>query len=180
MLLYELLTGSTPLEHKRIKQSMFLEVLRLIREEESLRPSIRLSTTDELPSIAACRDVEQRKLSGLVRGELDWIVMKALEKDRNRRYETASGLVADLRRYLDDEPVQACPPSGRYRFGKFARRHKLGMAFAGMFATAMVLGLAGLTVGTVLISRSYRAEREACRQAEANLGATLASTGGSL
>src|SRR5271156_6634859 len=84
VLLYELLTGSTPLEHKRIKESVFLEVLRVIREEESPRPSLRLSTTDELPSIAACRYVEPRKLSGLVRGELDWIVMKALEKDRNR------------------------------------------------------------------------------------------------
>ncbi len=117
VLLYELLTGSTPLEPKRIKQSLFLEVLRLIREEESPRPSLRLSRTDELPSIAACRDVEPRKLSGLLRGELDWIVMKALEKDRNRRYETANGLAADLRRYLDDEPVQACPPSGAIASG---------------------------------------------------------------
>ena len=168
VLLYELLTGSTPLEAKRIKQSVFLEVLRLIREEESPRPSLRLSRTDELPSIAACRHVEPRKLSGLVRGELDWIVMKALEKDRNRRYETANGLAADLRRYLDDEPVQACPPTGRYRFGKFARRHKLGLTLAGMFAAAMLLGVAGLTMSTVLISRSYTAERKAHRQAEAN------------
>jgi eukaryotic-like serine/threonine-protein kinase len=168
VLLYELLTGSTPLQLKRIKQSLFLEVLRLIREEESPRPSLRLSRTDELPSIAACRDVEPRKLSGLLRGELDWIVMKALEKDRNRRYETANGLAADLRRYLDDEPVQACPPSGRYRFGKFARRHRLGLTLAGMFAAAMLIGLAGLTVSIVLISRSYAAERAAHRRAEAN------------
>ena len=77
VLLYELLTGSTPLEHKRIKQAVFLEILRVIREEESPRPSLRLATTEELPSIAACRHVEPRKLSGLVRGELDWIVMKA-------------------------------------------------------------------------------------------------------
>ena len=100
VLLYELLTGSTPLEHKRLKEVVFLEVLRVIREEESPRPSMRLSTTEELPSIAACRNIEPRKLSGLMRGELDWIVMKALEKDRNRRYETANGLAADLRRYL--------------------------------------------------------------------------------
>ena len=86
-------------------------MLRVIREEESPRPSLRLSTTEGLPSIAANRDLEPQKLSGLVRGELDWIVMKALEKDRNRRYETALGLAADLRRYLADEPVQACPPS---------------------------------------------------------------------
>ena len=96
VLLYELLTGSTPLERKRIKAAVFLEVLRVIREEESPRPSLRLSTTEELPNIAACRHVEPRKLSGLVRGELDWIVMKALEKDRNRRYETANGLAADI------------------------------------------------------------------------------------
>ena len=111
VLLYELLTGSTPLDRKRLKEAAILEMLRVIREEESPRPSMRLSTTEELPSIAACRNIEPRKLSGLVRGELDWIVMKALEKDRNRRYETANGLAADLRRYLDDEPVQACPPS---------------------------------------------------------------------
>src|SRR4029077_12545914 len=111
-------------ERKRLKEVLFLEVLRLIREEESPRPSLRLSTTDELPSIAACRNIEPRKLSGLMRGELDWIVMKALEKDRNRRDETANGLAADLRRYLDDEPVQACPPSVGYRFRKFARRNK--------------------------------------------------------
>ena len=115
VLLYELLTGSTPLEQKRIKESAILEVLRVIREEESPRPSLRLSTTEELPSIAACRHVEPQKLRGLVRGELDWIVMKALEKDRNRRYETANGLAADLRRYLEDEPVHACPPSAGYR-----------------------------------------------------------------
>ena len=115
VLLYELLTGSTPLDRKRLKQGAILEMLRVIREEESPRPSLRLSTTEELPSIAACRNIEPRKLSGLVRGELDWIVMKALEKDRNRRYETANGLAADLRRYLDDEPVQACPPSAGYR-----------------------------------------------------------------
>ncbi len=93
----------------------------MIREEEPPRPSTRLSTTEELPSIAACRHVEPRKLSGLVRGELDWIVMKALEKDRNRRYETANGLAADLRRYLDDEPVQACPPSAWYRLSASSR-----------------------------------------------------------
>ena len=140
VLLYELLTGSTPLERKRLKEVLFLEILRVIREEESPRPSTRLSTTDELPSIAACRHVEPRKLSGLVRGELDWIVMKALEKDRNRRYETANGLAADLRRYLDDEPVQACPPSARYRFGKFARRHRTALLTAGLVSAALVLG----------------------------------------
>src|SRR5207302_7761808 len=104
VLLYELLTGSTPLERKRLKAAAMLEVLRLIREEEPPRPSTRLSTTDEMPSVAANRGLEPKKLSGLVRGELDWIVMKALEKDRNRRYETANGFAQDIQRYLADEP----------------------------------------------------------------------------
>src|SRR3954447_13719446 len=101
VLLYELLTGSTPLERKRLERAAVLEVLRRIREEEPPRPSTRLSTIEELPGIAASRGGEPRKLSGLVRGELDWIVMRALEKDRARRYETASGFAADVRRYLD-------------------------------------------------------------------------------
>ena len=142
VLLYELLTGSTPLEHKRIKQALFLEILRVIREEESPRPSMRLSTTEELPSIAACRNIEPRKLSGLMRGELDWIVMKALDKDRNRRYETANGLAADLRRYLDDEPVEACPPSARYKLSKFLRRYRLPLRVAAAFVLLLLLATA--------------------------------------
>jgi len=103
VLLYELLTGTTPLERGRFKEAAFLEVLRLIREEEPPRPSTRLSTAEGLPSIAANRGMEPKKLNGLVRGELDWIVMKALEKDRNRRYETPNGLAQDIERYLSDE-----------------------------------------------------------------------------
>ncbi len=124
VLLYELLTGTTPLERKRLRAAALLEMLRLIREEEPPKPSTRLSTTDELPSVAANRGQEPKQLSGLVRGELDWIVMKCLEKDRNRRYETANGFAQDVQRYLADEPVQACPPSAGYRFRKFARRNK--------------------------------------------------------
>jgi serine/threonine protein kinase/Flp pilus assembly protein TadD len=148
VLIYELLTGSTPLDRKRLKGAAILEMLRVIREEEPPKPSTRLSTTEELPSIAACRNVEPRKLSSLMRGELDWIVMKALEKDRNRRYETANGLAADLRRYLDDEPVQACPPSAWYRFGKFARRNKMSLVMAGvlLLAATVATGALGWTV----------------------------------
>ena len=124
VLLYELLTGTTPLERKRLKAAALLEMLRLIREEEPPKPSTRLSTTDELPSVAANRGQEPKQLSGLVRGELDWIVMKCLEKDRNRRYETANGFAQDIQRYLADEPVQACPPSAAYRLRKFVRRNK--------------------------------------------------------
>ncbi len=131
ILLYELLTGTTPLQHKRVKEAALLEVLRLVREEEPPRPSTRLSTTDELPSIAACRGTEPGKLSGLVRGELDWIVMKALEKDRGRRYETANGFGMDVQRYLAGEAVQAVPPSAGYQLRKFARRNKGSLAAAG-------------------------------------------------
>src|SRR5262245_11365176 len=124
VLLYELLTGSTPLTKKRVKEAALLEVLRVIREEEPPRPSTRLSSTEELPSISAQRHTEPAKLTKLVRGELDWIAMKALEKDRNRRYDTANGFAMDVQRYLADEAVQACPPSVGYRFKKFMRRNK--------------------------------------------------------
>jgi eukaryotic-like serine/threonine-protein kinase len=168
VLLYELLTGSTPLEHKRITEGVFLELLRVIREDESPRPSVRLSTTEELPSIAACRHVEPRKLSGLVRGELDWIVMKALEKDRNRRYETANGLAADLRRYLDDEPVHACPPSAWYRFGKFARRNRAALLAAVLISVAMLAAVGMLAVSNLLITRQKNQKEAALLQARNN------------
>jgi serine/threonine protein kinase len=161
VLLYELLTGSTPLDRKRLKQGALLEMLRVIREEESPRPSMRLSTTEELPSVAACRSIEPRKLSGLVRGELDWIVMKALEKDRTRRYETANGLAADLRRYLDDEPVRACPPSASYRFRKFARRHRGGLAGAVLVSALLLTAVVVLLVANYQVTRQRNiAERE--------------------
>src|SRR5262249_2762012 len=157
VLLYELLTGSTPLEHKRLKGAAILEMLRVIREEESPRPSLRLSTTEELPSIAACRSIEPRRLSALVRGELDWIVMQALEKDRNRRYDTANDFAQDIQRYLTDEPVQACPPSAAYRLRKFARRHKGTLA---AILAILVVSLAGTAVSTWQAVRATRAERE--------------------
>jgi serine/threonine protein kinase/tetratricopeptide (TPR) repeat protein len=138
VLLYELLTGSTPVERGRFKAAALLEVLRVVREEEAPRPSTRLSTTDQLPSIAASRGLEPRKLSGVVRGELDWIVMRALEKDRARRYETANGFARDLERYLADEAVQACPPSATYRFRKFARRNKVPLLTAAVLSVVLV------------------------------------------
>jgi serine/threonine protein kinase/Flp pilus assembly protein TadD len=153
VLLYELLTGTTPLERERLKDVPFLEVLRVIREEEPPTPSNRLSTTQELPGIAANRGLEPKKLSGLVRGELDWIVMKALEKDRNRRYESASALAADVQRYLADEPVQACPPSRWYRFRKFARRNKAVLATAVGLGMALVFTVAVLAFSNVWVTR---------------------------
>jgi WD40 repeat protein len=157
ILLYELLTGTTPLTKERLKETGLLEVLRLVREEETPRPSVRLSTTQELPTIAANRGLEPTKLNGLLRGELDWIVMKALEKDRNRRYETAAAFAADIRRYLDDEPVQACPPSVEYRLRKFTRRNKTAVTTGAVVCLAVLLAVGGLAV-------SYAGVRDALRR----------------
>ncbi len=154
VLLYELLTGTTPLERKRLREAALDEMVRLIREEEAPRPSHRLSTSNNLPKIAAARKTEPDRLSKLVRGDIDWIVMKCLEKDRSRRYETANGLARDLECYLADEPVEACPPSSAYRLRKFARRYKKALATATAFAVLLV---AGLVVSTLLALRARRA-----------------------
>jgi serine/threonine protein kinase/Tfp pilus assembly protein PilF len=139
VLLYELLTGTTPFDKTRLKDASYDEIRRIIREEEPPRPSTRLAESkDTLPSISAQRHTEPAKLTKLVRGELDWIVMKALEKDRNRRYETASAFAADVQRYLNDEPVLACPPSLSYRLRKFARRNKTALAMATLLLLAIV------------------------------------------
>jgi serine/threonine protein kinase/tetratricopeptide (TPR) repeat protein len=144
VLLYELLTGATPFEKARLHQAAFDEIRRIIREEEPEKPSTRLSTSDALPSLAANRGTEPARLTRLVRGELDWIVMKALEKDRTRRYETANGFAVDVLRYLADEAVLACPPSVGYRLRKFARRNKAALA------TGAALGAALLVVAGTL------------------------------
>jgi eukaryotic-like serine/threonine-protein kinase len=176
VLLYELLTGSTPLERKRLKEVPLQEVLRLIQEEEPPTPSLRLSTTEEAPTIATARGLEPKKLSGLVRGELDWIVMKALEKDRNRRYETANTLAQDVQRYLADEPVLACPPSAGYRFGKFARRNKGLLMATGLILLTLVTGIIGTTWALIeaRIQRGQALQGEAqARQSEADAKAVL-------
>jgi serine/threonine protein kinase len=138
VLLYELLTGSPPFSRKELEKAGMLEMLRVIREQEPSRPSTKLTTAEGLPTLAANRGTEPAKLTKLVRGELDWIVMKALEKDRTRRYETASALAADVQRYLHDEPVSACPPSAWYRFRKLAQRNKPAFAVASFGALALV------------------------------------------
>jgi tetratricopeptide (TPR) repeat protein len=167
-LLYELLTGTTPLQGKRLKKAALLEGLRIIREEEPPKPSARLSTTEGLPSIAANRGLEPKRLTGLVRGELDWIVMRCLEKDRARRYETANGLAHDIERYLHDEAVQACPPSAWYRFRKFARRNKVPLAMASLVGAALVLAVAILAISNVRIEREKEQKDAAFKQAKAN------------
>lgn len=164
VLLYELLTGTTPLDKKQFAQAAYDEVRRLIREEEPPKPSTRLSTSDSLASIAAQRHTEPARLSKLVRGDLDWITMKALEKDRTRRYETANGLARDIQRYLSDEPVEACPPSATYRLRKFAKKNRAALTTAAALAFLL---LAGITVSTWQAVRATRAESVAHAAAEA-------------
>jgi eukaryotic-like serine/threonine-protein kinase len=177
VLLYELLTGTTPLERKRFKEAAWDEIRRMIREEEPPRPSMRLSSTDTLPSLAVYRHTEPAKLKKLVRGELDWIVMKALEKDRTRRYETANGLARDIQRYLDDEVVEARPPSTGYRIGKFVRRYKVQVIAASMVLLALLAGIAGTTWGLVREARAKTRLAESLireRKANADLAAANA------
>jgi serine/threonine protein kinase/tetratricopeptide (TPR) repeat protein len=148
-ILYELLTGSTPLEKQRLKEAAWDEIRRLIREEEPARPSLRLSSSDALPALAARRQTEPAKLSRLVKGDLDWIVLKALEKDRNRRYETANGLALDVQRHLGGETVLAAPPSVRYRLGKFLRKRRGPALAAAVVLLVLVTGIAGTSWGLV-------------------------------
>jgi serine/threonine protein kinase/WD40 repeat protein len=148
VLLYELLTGTTPLERKRLKEAALMEVLRLIREEEPPRPSTRLSRTRRTgtPGHGAAAAIVPPRFD-----ELDWIVMKCLEKDRNRRYHSANGLAMDLERYLADEPVLACPPSAGYRFRKFARRHKAAVITVLTVVASLLVAVVALTVSAMLI-----------------------------
>jgi serine/threonine protein kinase/WD40 repeat protein len=148
VLLYELLTGSTPFA-KRLREVAFDEGLRIIREEEPPRASTRLSTTGELPTITEHCNTESAHLRRLLKGDLDWILLRCLEKDRNRRYETANGLAMDLKRYLADEPVAACPPSVRYRLRKIVRRHKGPVLAASLVVLALMGGIIGTTWGLI-------------------------------
>ena len=142
VLLYELLTSTTPFNKEMFSSVSYDELRRIIREDEPPRPSTRLSTlqANALSTICDRRQVDPRKLNHEVRGELDWIVMKALEKERQRRYESASAFAADVQRYLEDEPVAACPPSSAYRLRKFARRNKTTLLTAITVSTALLVG----------------------------------------
>jgi tetratricopeptide (TPR) repeat protein len=167
VILYELLTGSRPFPSRELRKAGFTEMLRIIREVEPPRPSTRLSSSGDLPEIAARRKLEPARLTRLVRGELDWIVMKCLEKDRNRRYETVSGLALDLQRYMSNEAVSAGPPGAAYRVRKFLRRHWVPVAVAGLFVLALAGGAAGTTVGLIEARRQWAAAEEARAQEEA-------------
>jgi eukaryotic-like serine/threonine-protein kinase len=145
VVLYELLTGSTPLTRKQLQEVALVEVLRIIREVEPPKPSTRLDASREtLPAISAQRQMEPTKLTKLLSGELDWIVMKCLEKDRNRRYPTANGFAADIQRYLANEPVQACPPSVLYSLRKFANRNRNRLAVSVLLMICILTLLGGI------------------------------------
>lgn len=169
VLLYELLAGSPPFTRKELEKAGMLEMLRVIREQEPSKPSRKLSTADGLPTLAANRGTEPAKLTKLVRGDLDWIVMKALEKDRNRRYETANGFAMDVQRYLADETVEACPPSAGYRFRKFVRRNKWSLAVAGLVLFFLIL--LGSGAGWALRDREAR-EQEIAQEHARKLAIT--------
>jgi len=171
VVLYELLTGAAPFDLTTLRPDAVAEIQRKIREVEPSRPSARVSTLgDALPAIASRRGLDPSKLSTELRGDLDWIVLKALEKDRTRRYESASSLAADIRRHLDDEPVEASPPSTTYRLRKLIRRNRGAFAAAVALFAVLLLGVAGTAYGllrAVQAEHLARAQRdEARRQAE--------------
>ncbi len=167
VLLYELLTGRPPFAHKELIQAGFDEMRRLIREREPAKPSTCLSTlaAADLTSVAKHRHAEPPKLVSLVRGDLDWIVMKCLEKDRTRRYETANALALDLERHLSDEPVFAAAPGVTYRVQKFARRHRAGIAVSVAFVGLLI---ASTVVSTWQAVRATRAEQRTKLEAAKN------------
>jgi WD40 repeat protein len=169
VLLYELLVGKTPFDSKELLDAGLDQMRRTIREKEPLRPSTRLMGMlgEELTAIARHRQTDARRLLHLVRGDLDWIVMKCLEKDRTRRYETANGVATDIQRHLNDEPMLARPPSTLYQVQKFVRRNKLMVTSAAVIVTALVLGIAGSTAEAVRAKRAEREQERSRLQAEA-------------
>jgi tetratricopeptide (TPR) repeat protein len=183
VLLYELMTGTTPLERQRLREAAFDEIRRIIKEEEPQRPSVRLSTSGTLAKVAEARKTDPAKLSRLMRGELDWVVMRCLEKDRSRRYDTASNLARDVERYLKDEPVEARPPSAWYRFRKTIRRNKTALTMAGLVAAVVLVGSAAVVWQVVAKDLHERALAKAIedeRQQNALDKAIEAAFGGDL
>lgn len=177
VILYELLTGTTPLKRETMREVAFTALLDRIREEEAERPSSRVSHSAEgVKAVSSVYGVESRKLSSILKGDLDWVVMKAIDKDRDRRYESASALSDDIRRFIEEDPVEACPPSASYRLRKTLRKHKAAVLVAASMVLLLVLGITGTTIGlfnamaaerrATQLADSERAER---RRAEANL-----------
>jgi serine/threonine protein kinase len=180
VLLYELLTGTTPLEDKRLREAGYVETLRLIREEEAPRPSNRLSSLgDSATVVARKRGLDMKRLVQLLAGDLDLVVMKALEKDRQRRYDTPARFAEDLERYLRHEAILARPPSLVYKLKKFARRHRAVVVTAAAVSTALLVGTAVATWQAVLATRAEAAARAAAaaeQRAKANAEAREADT----
>ena len=174
VLLYELLTGMTPFESKELLKSGLDEMRRTLREKEPVSPSTRLATLpgDMRTTAAQRRSSDAARLLQQLKGDLDWIVMKCLEKDRSRRYETANGLAADLKRHLANEPVVARPPSAIYKFQKAIRRNKLAFSAASAVALSLIAGLAAFAWKAKVAIANERTARAA--QAEATRQAKLA------
>jgi serine/threonine protein kinase len=167
VLLYELLTGTTPLDRQRLRRAAYGEMVRLIKEEVPSKPSTRLTQSQAtLASVAALRQTEPARLKKELRGDLDWIAMRALEKDRTRRYEAASGFARDVERYLHDEPVEACPPSASYRLMKFVRRNKEFVRAVTALFLLLVAGIIGTTWGLVRADRARRDAEQARQDAD--------------
>jgi eukaryotic-like serine/threonine-protein kinase len=166
VLLYELLSGHTPVDRKSLEKAAIYEILRIVRDVDAPRLSDKLSSIETLPSVAANRKTEPKKLSNIFRGELDWVLQKALEKDRSRRYATANGFARDIQRYLADEIVEARPPSTAYRLRKFVRHHKGQVLAASLVFLALMAGMAGTTWG-LFRAEERRVEAEKARENEA-------------
>jgi hypothetical protein len=167
VILYELLTGLRPFEAQRLRKAGLAEVVRILKEEEPPRPSTRLSSAESLPALAALRQTEPRKLLALLRGELDWVVMKCLEKQRDRRYETANALSRDVQRYLADEAVEARPPSAAYRLHKLLRGNKGPVVAASLVLLALLAGIVGTTLGLFEAQSQARRAHDEAAAAEA-------------
>ena len=173
VILYELLTGLKPIDSKRLRRAALTEMVRILKDEEPSKPSTRLSSNESLPSLAALRHTEPKKLMAVLRGELDWVVMKCLEKERDRRYETANGLARDLQRYLADEAVEARPPSAGYQFRKFYSRHKRTV-LATMLVLLALLGTVAVSITAAIMIWEEKQKTEAERQkASANADAAI-------
>ena len=168
VILYEMLTGLRPIDAKRMKNAAIVEMIRMIREDEPSKPSTRLSTDESLPSMAALRQTEPKRLMALLRGELDWVVMKCLEKSRDRRYETANALSRDIQRYLADEPVEARPPSAGYRLSKFLRRHRGPVIAASVVLLTLVGGMVGTAFFALRADQNATAASASARTADEN------------
>jgi WD40 repeat protein/serine/threonine protein kinase len=172
VLLYELITGTTPFDPEKLRQAGFDELRRIIREEEPLRPSTRISTLNAAGqlTVADPRGCDPRQLHHLLQGEIDWIVMKALDKDRERRYESALSFARDIQRYLADEPVHACPPSVLYRFRKFARRNQRLLATLAIICLALIVSVAALAFSYVQAKQKQQETQAALDREREALG----------